>query len=105
MKLPSKELQQFMRDNMTSEEYDHNEMFTLYMGIMDREGLYDKYDTMTQVSLDRRMLEWSWLIKKGEGRHAIYYKRWCHRTDKSRPEILRNVINRLVKLRDIKWLR
>jgi len=95
MKLPSKELQQFMRDNMTSEEYDHNQMFVLYSEIMDREGLYQKYSVMTQVSLDRRMLEWKWLIKKGEGRHAIYYKRWCHRTDKSRPQILKDVINKL----------
>lgn len=101
MLLSSRDLQRCLRDNMTSDEYTHNEMYRLYSEIMRRDGMIEIYSTMSQGSFDKRITEWSgvyqgWIIKKGIGRDAIYYKRYIHRCGLSK-QALRDRVNKLLR--------
>lgn len=96
----SEELQGFMRDNMFDDEYSIHLMWKVYSDIMRRSPFVEEYKEMTESSLEKRLNEWAsvkggWLIRKGRGKNSIYYKRWFCRTDKSRAEVRRNVIDRL----------
>lgn len=106
MLLSSKDLQTFLMNNMTFEEYSHNDIYQLYAEIMNRDGMIERYSMMSQESLDKRLVEWSnvyhgWIVKKGSGRKAIYYKRYIHRCSLSKSELRDRVINKLKSV--VKW--
>lgn len=100
MLLPTKDLQRCLRDNMTHEEYTHNDMYQIYSEILRRDGMIERYSTMSQESFDKRLTEWSgvyqgWIVKKGRGRDAIYYKRYIHRCGLSKQALRDRVISKL----------
>ncbi len=106
--IPSKELQGFIRDNMFDVEYGANDMWMLYERIMRRDKIVDVYAIMSQPSFTKRINEWSsveggWLIKKGIGEEALFYRRRFHRCNLSRPELRRRVMARYRRLRG--WLK
>lgn len=83
--MPHKELEQFMEDNMDRvKKYSVHEFYMLYKSILNRDGLIENYSLMSETSFIKRIGEWSkpgkWLIKKGRGKKAIYYKRVVHRS-------------------------
>jgi len=86
--IPRATLQQFLRDNMTYQEYSFDEMWMLYTEILSREGMLE-YKPMYGDSLRRALNQWAdveggWLIIDKTGIAPIYYKRCCHRNNLSR---------------------
>jgi len=103
-RIPSELLQQFIRDNMTYEEYKPWQMVEIYKGVMDRELFLGKYPVMTDESFRRRISEWAkvdggWLIRKGTYNERIFYKRPIHRCTLSRAELLKRVLKKMGELR------
>lgn len=110
--MPHKELGGFMNDNMDREKkYTIHEFYMLYKSILNRDGMIEKYSVMSETSFIKRLGEWSkpgmWLIKKGRGKKAIYYKRVIHRSGISAADLksrANDIIN-CVKGRLPSWLK
>ena len=90
--LPHPSLQFLMRENMTREKYQINQLWRVYEEIMRRDGIIENYKPMTFVAFQRRMNEFSsvdcsWLIKDGHNKAALYYLRACHRNNLSLDEL------------------
>lgn len=86
----SKEAQQTIRSNMTYKEYSLSELWMDYQKVMARDIMITDFVPMKYKWFRQRLGRWSrvdgsWLIKKGHGKEAVYYKRCCHRHNKSRP--------------------
>ena len=76
--LPSKIVVQFLLDNMTFDDYDFNEMYSLYTRIMGRDKFLE-FKVMGRDSLRKRLQEWSdvpggLLGRKGTRADTIYFK-------------------------------
>jgi len=87
-KLSRKHLQQFMRDNMTYDEYSFDQMFMLYKELLNRDGMLE-YEPMSIGTLKRLINEWAnaedgWLIRSNNGIAPKYHKWRCHRNNLSR---------------------
>ncbi len=90
-KLSRKHLQQFLRNNMTYDEYNFNQLFMLYSEILGRDGMLE-YEPMSSYSFKRLTSQWAhveggWLIiERGES-VPKYYKRCLHRNKLSRKKL------------------
>lgn len=97
-------LQKLIRENMEYDEYGFNNLFAIYLKILDREDMLE-YEPMASDSFKRLINEWSsvdsgWLIINREGIDPLYYKRCCHRNNLSRSKWS----ERAKKLLNGRWL-
>jgi len=79
-RLPHKDLQELIRNNMGSQERTFDQVFMIYMELMNRDHFVRKYKPMSAQSLRQRLREWSdvdrgWLVMKGDRKSAIYFVR------------------------------
>jgi len=98
--LSSSDLQYMLRSNMGFAEYSFCEFYQLYLEILNRDRLIN-IEPLSKIKF-RRKLQWytsvdgSWLIKRGAGKKAVYYRRMistCSLSFKELRKIVRGWIN------------
>jgi len=76
-RLPHKDLQGLIRNNMGSQEHSFNSIYMIYTTLMNRDHFVSKYKPMSAQSLRQRLREWAdvdrgWLVMKGDRKSAVY---------------------------------
>ena len=89
--LPRKDLERFMRDNMSRDKvYTLPELYRVYLDLMRRDGMIERYSVIQDVTLRRRTCDWEWMATIGKGDSRVYFKYFKYPTLR---EECRDIIN------------
>ena len=80
MHLPHSKVKKYFIEHMGADEYTLDQMFKMYMELMNCEGIFRVYTPIKESSMDSYLRQWTrekngFLSRKGRGDKALYSKR------------------------------
>lgn len=78
-RLPRKDFEYLMKSNMKYDEYTSEQLYIVYLNVLNRDYFISKYESMEFKSFTRRLGDIihthnGWMGKDGKGKTATYYR-------------------------------